>query len=145
MRLKYDDTHSDQEFSKNDTVTHYCVETPILGPLNAYEMPTKRLLIAWKRPLSAWKGLRYAHTVRESSSHSENSWSEWVSSYLRRTVFSPYKSLIQTILMTISAMDPDLFECPVCTDIMKSPILSLDCGHSFCKQCVINFRKNRKG
>lgn len=41
-------------------------------------------------------------------------------------------------------MDPDLFECPVCTDIMKSPILSLDCGHSFCKQCVINFRKNSK-
>ena len=46
----------------------------------------KRLLIAWKRPLSAWKGLRYAHTVRESISHSENSWSEWVSPYLRRTV-----------------------------------------------------------
>ena len=62
-------------------------------PHTAHEMPTKRLLIAWKRPLSAWKRLRNAHTVRESSSHSENSWSELVSSYRPDSIFKRQSSL----------------------------------------------------
>ena len=33
-----------------------------------------------------WKCLRKAHALREYSSLSENSWSEWVPSYLRATV-----------------------------------------------------------
>ena len=56
MRLKYDDTYSDQVFSENDTILLHCVETPTQRPLNANEMPTKRLLIAWKRPLTETAG-----------------------------------------------------------------------------------------
>ena len=51
VRLKYDDTHSDQKFSESEL-------SPLITwkrPLNAHETPTKRLLIAWKRPFSAWK------------------------------------------------------------------------------------------
>ena len=44
VRLKYYDTHSDQEFSESEVY-------PLIArkrPHNAHEMPTKRLLITWK-------------------------------------------------------------------------------------------------
>ena len=53
---------------------------------NAHTTRTKRLRndSSLRRNASLVRG--NAYTVRESSSHSENSWSEWVSPYLRRTV-----------------------------------------------------------
>ena len=36
VRLKYDDTHSDQEFSENDNIPPHCVETPTQRSRNAY-------------------------------------------------------------------------------------------------------------
>ena len=39
VRLKYDDTHSDQQFFEIDTILPHPVETPTQGPLNAHEMP----------------------------------------------------------------------------------------------------------
>ena len=101
MRLKYEDTHSDQKFSESELY-------PLIAwkrPRFALATPTKRLLVAWKRPLVAWKRLRNAHALRRYSSLSENFWSEWVSSYFRRTVFSNDISVVATLNIPTNLRD----------------------------------------
>ncbi|KAG6033093.1 hypothetical protein E4U41_007009 [Claviceps citrina] len=44
------------------------------------------------------------------------------------------KNLDQTIIERIKALD--LFECPICYDVVQSPLFFIPCGHDSCKDCL---------
>eukprot|EP00986_Skeletonema_menzelii_P008902 scaffold3901_cov135-Skeletonema_menzelii.AAC.8 len=35
----------------------------------------------------------------------------------------------------------DLFQCPICHDILKDAVSIRQCGHDFCKHCIQNWLK----
>ena len=65
VRLKYDVTHSDQKFYKDESY-------PLIAwkrPRNAYEVPAKRLLIARKRPLGARDRVNFQRISGQNGCH----------------------------------------------------------------------------
>ncbi|CAF3936058.1 unnamed protein product [Rotaria sp. Silwood1] len=39
--------------------------------------------------------------------------------------------------MTENSIDEDLF-CPICTEPFEEPVCANQCGHTFCRKCIIN-------
>ena len=40
--------------------------------------------------------------------------------------------------------DNKFLECAVCLNIYKNPLNLVNCGHSFCAQCITELTKNGK-
>lgn len=39
--------------------------------------------------------------------------------------------------------EPPALMCPVCKKIFREPVISIKCGHTFCRMCIENIIKNR--
>ena len=37
----------------------------------------------------------------------------------------------------------DLFQCPICHDVLRDPVSITNCGHDFCKHCIQDWLKIR--
>lgn len=51
---------------------------------------------------------------------------------------SPQPSLVPTMpkKLTMFVTEPSALVCPVCQRVFSEPVISVKCGHTFCRGCI---------